>query len=81
MRILIAAALSALMALPAAAEGEFSEGSQAVGWDGVLGREAARFEGKVVDVLCELSGDCSENCGEGRRQMGVLRASDGVLVL
>lgn len=81
MRILIAAALSALMVLPAAAEGEFSEGSEAVGWKNVQGREPARFKGKVVDILCELSGDCTEKCGEGRRQMGIVRESDGALVL
>ncbi|MEM7059146.1 MAG: hypothetical protein AAF557_16295 [Pseudomonadota bacterium] len=81
MRFLIGAALAALMALPAAAEGEFSEGSQAKGWKNLLGREPAVFKAKVVDVLCELSGDCADKCGAGNRQMALLREKDGKLIL
>lgn len=62
------------------AEGEFAEGSKAKNWN-LLGQENAIFEAKVVDILCELTGDCVENCGDGRRQLGLLRKSDGVLVL
>lgn len=80
MRMIIVAALAALMSLPAAAEGEFSEGSQAKGVGGVLGREPAVFTAKVVDVLCELTGDCSDSCGDGMRQMALLREADGKLV-
>ena len=61
-------------------EGPFSKGSQAKNWN-LLGQEKARFEARVVDVLCEVAGDCPENCGDGRRQLGLLRAVDGVLVL
>jgi hypothetical protein len=32
-------------------------------------------------VLCQLSGDCPADCGSGARQLGLLRAADGVLVL
>ena len=80
-RTFIAAALAAMMALPAAAEGEFSEGSQAKGWKNLQGREPAVFKAKVVDILCELTGDCAEKCGNGRRQMGLIREADGKLVL
>jgi hypothetical protein len=31
--------------------------------------------GKVVDVLCQLKGDCPQACGAGRRQLGLLEAS------
>lgn len=74
-------ALFALHLLPASPAGaqDFSEGSQAKSW-GLLGEEPARFEAKVVDILCELTGDCPANRGDGRRQLGLLR-SDGVLVL
>ena len=48
---------------------------------GIEHEEKARFEAKVVDVFCEVAGDCPENCGDGRRQLGLLRAADGVLVL
>lgn len=39
---------------------------------GLPGEEIVRFEAKVVDVLCELSGDCPANCGGGKRQLGLL---------
>lgn len=82
MRMMIAAALAVVLAGPAMAEGEFSEGSQAKGFgSGVLGSEPALFKARVVDVLCELTGDCPENCGAGKRQMGLVREKDGVLVL
>ena len=83
-RVLIAGALAALIAVqapsPAVAQ-DFSEGSQAKGWNGLQGREPARFKAKVVDILCELTGECVEKCGEGRRQMGLLREADGKLIL
>lgn len=47
---------------------------------GVTGEEIARFQGKVVDIACELAGDCPADCGAGMRQLGVLK-SDGVLVM
>ncbi len=47
---------------------------------GIEHEEKARFEAKVVDILCELSGDCPDNCGDGRRQLGLLR-DDGTLIL
>ena len=81
MRMMIFAALAALMSMPAMAEGEFSEGSTAKGWKNLQGREPAVFKAKVVDVLCELTGDCAEKCGAGKRQMGLLREADGKLIL
>lgn len=47
---------------------------------GIEHEEKARFQAKVVDILCELSGDCPENCGGGKRQLGLLR-DDGKLLL
>ena len=47
---------------------------------GIDGEKKARFEAKVVDVLCELTGDCPADCGSGKRQLGLLR-DDGTLVL
>jgi hypothetical protein len=47
---------------------------------GTTNEETARFEAKVVDILCELTGDCPEACGGGARQLGLLQA-DGTLVL
>ncbi len=81
-RLIAALALSAaaVAAGASAQEGRFSQGSQAAEW-GLLGEEKARFEGRVVDVLCELTGDCPADCGAGRRQLGILRAADGALVL
>ena len=40
----------------------------------------ARFDAKVTDVLCVLSGECPEDCGAGNRLLGLLQ-DDGTLVL
>ncbi len=69
-----------LAATPALAEGEFSAGSEAKSWS-LMGEEMARFEGKVVDALCALTGDCPADCGAGKRQMGILRSADGRFLL
>ena len=76
----LAAAALILAAAPALAEGEFSAGSKARSWN-LSGEETARFEGKVVDALCLLTGDCPADCGAGKRQMGILRSSDGRFLL
>lgn len=68
----------AMAACPLAAQ-DFSEGSEARSWN-LYAEVPARFEAKVVDILCELSGDCPANCGDGKRQLGLLRAADDVLV-
>ena len=47
---------------------------------GLPGEEEVRFEAKVVDILCELTGDCPADCGAGKRQLGLLK-DDGTLVL
>ena len=72
-----------LLAAPAAAQEEFDpyafeEGSEARSWN-LYAEVPARFEARVVDVLCELSGDCPEDCGGGERQLGLVRAADGAL--
>lgn len=58
---------------------DFSNGSNAKEW-GLIGEVKATFSGKVVDILCEVSGDCAENCGDGNRQLGILRDADNALV-
>ena len=77
-RIILAIVL--LAASPALAEGEFAAGSKAKSWD-LSGQENALFEGKVVDALCALTGDCPADCGAGKRQMGIIRAADGRFLL
>ncbi|WP_425659378.1 hypothetical protein [Roseobacter sp. EG26] len=71
--------LFALVAAPVAAQ-DFSEGSNAKSWN-LYAEVPAKFEARVVDVLCELTGDCSDDCGAGSRQMGLVRTADDVLVL
>ncbi|MDU8943771.1 hypothetical protein [Ovoidimarina sediminis] len=77
---LIAALLASVVAgLPATAQDgpDFSEGSEAKPWN--LGFEQpAFFRARVVDMLCEVAGDCDSACTPGR-QLGLLRAADGVL--
>ena len=47
---------------------------------GLPGEEVVRFEAKVVDILCEVTGNCPAGCGAGKRQLGLLK-DDGTLVL
>ncbi len=47
---------------------------------GLPEEEVARFEAKVVDILCELTGDCATDCGAGKRQLGLV-TDEGRLVL
>lgn len=81
---LVAALLAAplltapLLTGPAQAEPDFSEGSEARPWN-LTGEVQARFKGRVVDMLCELTGDCPADCGAGARQLGIVRSVDGVL--
>jgi hypothetical protein len=75
-----AALLALPLALPAAlAAQDFSEGSEARSWN-LFAEQPARFEATVVDPLCEIAGDCPEDCGGGDRQLALLRAADDALV-
>lgn len=47
---------------------------------GLPGEETAQFDATVKDVLCVLGGDCPEDCGAGKRVLGLLK-DDGELVL
>lgn len=69
----------ALLASPLAAQ-DYSEGSNARSWN-LYAEVPATFEARVVDIACELTGDCPADCGAGKRQMGLLRSADNVLVL
>ncbi len=52
--------------------------SGAEGW-GIDNEKKTRVDAKVVDLLCEVTGDCADNCGNGKRQLGLL-LDDGRLV-
>ena len=58
----------------------WSAGAWAAEEWGIEFEEKARFEAKVVDLLCEITGDCPADCGGGKRQMGLLR-DDGSLLM
>jgi len=47
---------------------------------GISGSEVAEFSGEVVDVLCELSGNCADQCGSGTRQLGIKTEQGTVLI-
>ncbi|PPR17945.1 MAG: hypothetical protein CFH40_02535 [Alphaproteobacteria bacterium MarineAlpha10_Bin3] len=47
---------------------------------GLPNEKIVRFEAKVVDILCELTGDCPKACGEGKRQLGLVN-DEGKLIL
>lgn len=65
-KLLLMAFIAALAHAPVPADA-------AQGW-GLVGEEIVRFDAKVVDVLCELTGDCPSNCGAGSRQLGLIDA-------
>ncbi|MGY9055382.1 MAG: hypothetical protein ACKVGZ_07225, partial [Alphaproteobacteria bacterium] len=58
---------------------DYSVGSNAKSWN-LQGQEKAMFTGKVVDLLCELAGDCVDNCGGSTRNLGILRSDDNKLI-
>ncbi|MEO1550369.1 MAG: hypothetical protein AAFR93_08050 [Pseudomonadota bacterium] len=72
------AALIGLIGSGALAQ-DFSANSQAREW-GLLGEQKALFSAKVVDLVCEITGECAEDCGAGTHQLALLREADGVLV-
>ena len=47
---------------------------------GLPEEEETRFEAKVVDTLCELTANCPDRCGDGKRQLGLL-TDEGELIL
>lgn len=80
-KFLISLGLSSLMAFQvgAASAADFSEGSNAKEF-GFIDEAKATFSGKVVDIMCELQGECDQQCGGGERLLGIVRDSDNVLV-
>lgn len=54
-------------------------GAQAAEEWGIEHEEKMRVDAKVVDLLCEVTGECTDNCGNGKRQYGLL-FDDGRLV-
>ena len=77
-RTLLTACFACLATVAAAQD--FSEGSKAKTWN-LYAEVPATFEATVVDILCELTGDCPTDCGAGSRQLGLKRTVDDVLVL
>lgn len=37
----------------------------------ITAAEESQFSGEVVDIQCELSGSCAEQCGQGKHQLAV----------
>ena len=54
-------------------------GAQAAAEWGIEHEKKMRVDAKVVDLLCEVTGDCTDNCGNGKRQLGLL-LDDGRLI-
>lgn len=79
-KIIFSGAALALVAATSSLAQDYSEGSNAKEF-GLIEEEKATFSGKVVDVTCELTGDCPANCGDGNRNMGIIRDSDDKLIL
>jgi hypothetical protein len=45
---------------------------------GLENESVESFKAKIVDLACEIAGDCPADCGAGKRQLGLLKP-DGVL--
>ena len=58
---------------------DFSKGSKAKDF-GLNEAVQSTFSAKVVDLLCEVAGDCADNCGAGNRQLGLVRDADNKLI-
>ncbi|MEO0623700.1 MAG: hypothetical protein AAFU49_21535 [Pseudomonadota bacterium] len=74
-----ALALATLIASGAGAQ-DYAANSEAKEWN-LFGEEKARFVATVSDAVCMLTGDCPADCGAGLRQMVVIRADDGMMLL
>jgi len=48
---------------------------------GITAQEESAFNGKVVDVMCELTGNCATNCGEGSRQLAIETQDQGTVLV
>jgi hypothetical protein len=48
---------------------------------GVTNEVEAIFTGTVVDITCELTGNCPDNCGDGARQLGIKTADQGTILV
>lgn len=57
----------------------FGTASHAANSWGLDYEEEREFKAKVVDLACELSGNCPANCGDGQRQLGLL-TPEGTLI-
>lgn len=58
---------------------DFSAGSNAKEY-GLEEEVKTTFSATVVDMVCEIAGDCTDNCGNGERQLGLLRDADNKLI-
>ncbi len=79
MKRILTLAAAVTVAAPAMAQ-DFTAGSEAKEW-GLYAEQKAFFAATVVDPLCELTGNCPEDCGGGARQLALVREADGVMVL
>ncbi len=64
----------------AAFAADFSKGSKAKEF-GLNEAKQSTFSAKVVDLLCEVAGDCTDNCGDGNRNLGLVRDADNRLIV
>jgi len=43
--------------------------------------EERALSGTVVDVLCELNGNCTDSCGDGKRQLALKTEEAGIILV
>ena len=47
----------------------------------ITNAEEQAFTGQVVDILCELNGNCVESCGKGTRQLALQTEQAGTVLM
>ncbi|WP_424946055.1 hypothetical protein [Candidatus Spongiihabitans sp.] len=48
---------------------------------GISNEVKAKFTGTVVDIACQLTGDCPDNCGAGSKQLGLQTNDQGLILV
>jgi len=47
----------------------------------ITNAETNELSGQVVDVMCELGGNCADNCGDGTRQLAIKTETLGTVLV
>lgn len=72
--------LAALMSISLLQAGCATPVGEVESWP-VTNAEESQFSGTVVDVLCELGGNCANECGQGKHQLAIKSQDKGTVLV